>query len=628
MSIPGAQAFNPTLGLRAPSTLLASPPPSTRVQADRVEISQPQDSSANDETAALTLRVMVKKSLLEADASGHTPLDDLEPDFVPAAAKTANAPVVLSAIPDPTTVPAGYRAVSTVALVEEEKARDLAALNRDYFAAFVPNGGYALSQESVDGFAQEWKESGYQMGLAEGMQKGAQAAVPAGYRVKLMDSEAGLKLEQKRDTLANLLGTIGSTSSALGLAANLGMNAHVAGPLALAAAPLQILGPTGSLSTMARLEHQKAALLEATASQNPGQDPLLAVVDMNPYTQMPISLGEALHNLDVQRRTQQLKTVGSSLLLGAGLASLGGWGTAARALALGSLATPLADSLPSWDQLGQVRSRNQQLRATLEQATQEGIARGLSGDEAKKVASQTLVTVQIPQLDGQGRPTGFEPAQIPLSTALEQVHRQQKSLALGTAGAVVQVGGMVAMGMGCPVMLAMGATVAIPLLARGALFPQETWDGIKAAGGEIWQNLQVVAQALGRKLGLVHGQLPAMSGAQKRLFDTLSTIAEKDPTLGQALQSSLEVLHHLPQNEQEQQAALEASTQHEAQLAQLQQNYPELATELQASMQALIEESTRKPTPAPAVQPAPQWSSKGTATWTQKDGKPTMSWSF
>lgn len=602
MSISGAQTFNPLLGKRVSSRLLVSPLPSVGFKEDRVEISRPQDSS--EETTALTLRVMVKKSLIETDANGHSPLDDLEPDFVPKASKTANAPVVLAAIQDPTSVPAGYLAVSTVALVEEEKARDLEALNRDYFPAFVPNGGYALSQESVNVHAQECRESGYQMGLTEGMQKGAQAAVPPGYRAKLMDSQAGLKLEQKRDTVVTLLGLVGSTSSALGISANLGMNAQVAGPLAMAVAPLQILGPTGTLSSWARLEHQKEALSEATASENPGQDPLKAVVDLNPYTQMPLSLGEALHNLDTQIRTQQLKTVGSTLLLGAGLATLGGWGTAAQVMALGSLTTPLADSLPTWDQLGQVSNRNQQLRATLEQATQEGLARGLSPDQAKVAAGQTLVTVHVPQLDEQGQPAGLVPAQVPLSEALEQLGRQQKSLALGAAGAVVQVGGMVAMGMGCPVMLVMGATVALPLLARGAVFPQETWEGLKALGGQILENLQVVTQALGDKLGLNHGRQPAMSDAQKALFDTLSKIAEQDPALGRALQASLEVLHRLPQNEQEQQAALEAGARHQAQLAQLQQNHPQLAARLQTSMQALIEEST------------------------QKDENPKMTWSF
>lgn len=226
---------------------------------------------------------------------------------------------------------------------------------------------------------------------------------------------------------------------------------------------------------------------------------------MNPYNQMPLSLGEALRNLDTQCRIQQLKTVGSTLLLGAGVATLGGWGTAAKVLALGSLSLPLADSLPSWDQLGQVRSRNQQLRATLEQATQDGLARGLSVEEAKVAAGQTLVTVQIPQLDEQGQPAGLVPGQVPLSEALDHLHRQQKSLALGATGAMVQAGGLVAMGMGAPVMLAMGATVALPLLARGALFPQETWEGIQAVGGQIWENLQVVARALGRNLEVFPG---------------------------------------------------------------------------------------------------------------------------
>lgn len=568
---------------------------------DLVQVGQqpPQQQPAADDTSVITMRVKVKNSLLEPDASGKSKLDDLEPDFVPKGTASANAPTFITALADPGQVPEGFTPVSTVALVPSEQAKDLDALNRDYFAAFVPQGGYAVSQQQIDEYGKEHEQAGFQKGLSEGIEKGAKNALPPGYQAKLMDSEAGLKIEAKRDQFSNLLGMIGSTSGALGISAGIGIPAHYAAPLALAAAPLQIFGPAGTLSTMAKLEHQKAALLESVKAENPDKDPMKVGVDMNPHTQTPITTEEAMHNIDVLKKSQKMKTIGSALLIGAGVAALGGWGTAATALAVGSLASPLGDAIPTFDKIGQVHDRKKDLKAQLETRIQEGVASGLSQEDAEVKARASTVEAQVPILNEAGQPVGFEARQIPLSEALDHVGKQQKMLALGAIGAVAQAGSLVAMGLGCPIMMVVGASVALPLLARGALFPSETWQTLKALPGKIWDGIKAVGQAIGRKLGLVKGpkggdEAQPMSDSQKALFKTMADIAEADPKLAEGLKNTLEALHRPPTSPEEQQAAIAAGKQHEAQLAQLKSEHPELAARFEANMQGLIAEGRQQ----------------------------------
>ena len=165
---------------------------------DSVQVSTPHQQPpqlAGDDSTVITMRVKVKNTLLEPDATGKSKLDELEPDFVPKGTASANAPTFITALADPNQVPEGFTPVSTVALVPNEQAKDLDALNRDYYAAFVPQGGYALSQADVDQYAKEQQDTGFQKGLSEGIEKGAKNALPAGYQAKLMDSEAGLKIE-------------------------------------------------------------------------------------------------------------------------------------------------------------------------------------------------------------------------------------------------------------------------------------------------------------------------------------------------------------------------------------------------------------------------------------------------
>lgn len=554
-------------------------------------------AKANDFTT-LTLRVKVKNSLLEPDANGKSRLDDLEPDFVPKGKTSENAPTFLSALEDPVTIPQGYVPVSTVALVPEAQAQDLEQLNRDYFAAFVPLKGYVLSQQEVDDYAQEQQQIGFQNGVSQGLEQGASSAVPAGHQVKLMDSPAGLKIEARRDQISTLVGLIGGNSSALGIAKNIGLPVAYAAPLAVAVAPLQILGTTGTLSTTARLEHQRAALLESVRAENPGQDPMQVVLDMNPHTQMPITTQEAIRNIDLLKTGQTMKTVGSALLLGAGVAALGGWGAVASGLAVGSLASPLGDALPGFDQLAQVTRRSRDLRATLESRTRAAEQSGVSPAQAKILAGQTLVEVQVPLLNQEGRPVGFEPGQIPLGQALAHVSSQQRLLAVGAVGAVAQVGSVVAMGLGCPIMLAVGASAALPLLTRGAMFPRESWQGLSALPAKIWNDIKVVAQALGRKLGVVKGgDAEEMTAAQKRLFEALAQIADRDPLLGKVLQATLETLHKLPQSEQEERLTIAAAQQHQEALSQLRAKHPQLSAQFESSLQALVQENSPQAAP-------------------------------
>ncbi|MBS2033743.1 hypothetical protein JST97_02095 [bacterium] len=597
--------INPNIPGVTPQTRTTARPAAAETQEaapqDLVQVGQQppqQQQKAAEDTSVITMRVKVKNSLLEPDATGKSKLDELEPDFVPKGTASSNAPTFITALADPAQVPEGYTPVSTVALVPSEQAKDLDALNRDYFAAFVPQGGYAVSQQEIDEFGKQHEEAGFQKGLSEGIEKGTKNAVPPGYQAKLMDSEAGLKIEAKRDQMSSLLGMIGSTSGALGIAHNIGIPAQYAAPLALAAAPLQIFGPTGTLSTMAKLEHQKAALVESVKAENPDKDPMKVVVDMNPHTQTPITTEEAMKNIDILKKTQKMKTLGSALLLGAGVAALGGWGTAASALAVGSLASPLADAIPTFDKIGQVHDRKKDLKAQLEAKVQEGLTAGLSKEEATEKARASTIEVQVPVLNEAGQPVSFGPQQVSLGEALDHVGTQQKMLALGAVGAVAQAGSLVAMGLGCPIMMVVGASVALPLLARGALFPSETWQTLKALPGKIWDGIKAVGQAIGRKLGLVKGPkggdeaLP-MSDSQKALFQTMAEISEADPKLAQGLKESLEALHRPPQNQEEQQAAIAAGKQHEAQLAQLKADHPELAARFEANMKALIEEGAQ-----------------------------------
>ena len=596
---PNAAGVTPQVNrntVKPPVAEATEAPPQDMVQVG----TQPTPAQlAADDTSVITMRVKVKNSLLEPDATGKSKLDDLEPDFVPKGTASSNAPTFITALADPGQVPEGFTPVSTVALVPSEQAKDLDALNRDYFAAFVPQGGYAVSQEQIDEYGKEHEQAGFQKGLSEGIEKGAKNALPPGYQAKLMDSEAGLKIESKRDQFSNLLGMIGSTSGALGISAGIGIPAQYAAPLALAAAPMQIFGPAGTLSTMAKLEHQKAALFESVKAENPDKDPLKVAVDMNPHTQMPITTEEAMHNIDVLKKAQKMKTIGSALLIGAGVASLGGFGMAATALAVGSMASPLADTLPTFDKIGQVRDRKKELNAQLEARIKEGTDAGLTKEEAEVKARASTVEAQVPILNEAGQPVGFEAKQIALSEALDHVGVQQKMLALGAIGAVAQAGSLVAMGLGAPIMMVVGASVAIPLLARGALFPSETWQTLKALPGKIWDGIKAVGQAIGRKLGLVKGpkgddEAHPMSDTQKALFKTMADIGDADPKLAEGLKNTLEALHRPPTNEAEQQAAMAAGKEHEAQLARLKAEHPELAARFESNMHALIQEGAQQ----------------------------------
>lgn len=596
----GTSPINNNLPLVTPQTRAAVPAPPAEaeqtVPQDSVQVQQqPPAPQSEEDGTVITMRVKVKNSLLQPDETGKSKLDDLEPDFVPKGTKSENAPTFITALADPAQVPEGYAPVSTVALVPQEQAQDLDKLNQEHFAAFVPKGGYVLSQAEVDKYTEEQQQVGFQKGLSEGLEKGTKNAVPPGYQAKLMDSAAGLKIEQKRDFYANLLGQIGATSGALGISAGIGIPAQYAAPLALAVAPLQILGPTGTMSNMAKLENQKAALIESVKAENPDKDPMKVVVDMNPHTQMPITTEEAVRNIDLMKKTQKMKTIGSALLIGAGVAALGGWGTAATALAVGSMASPLADALPTFDKIGQVRDRKKELKAMLQEKTEAGIQGGMTEEDAKAAAGKSTIEVQVPVLNAEGQPVGFEAKEVALSEALDHVSKQQKLLALGAVGAVAQAGSLVAMGLGCPIMMVVGASVALPLLARGALFPKETWEGLKALPGKVWEGIKAVASAIGRKLGLVkgpkeEGKAQPMSDSQKALFKTLESIADKDPELAKGLQQTLEALHRVPQNAEEQQAAIEAGKRHQAQLAELQEKHPELAERFTNNIQALVQE--------------------------------------
>jgi hypothetical protein len=562
------------------------------VPQDSVVTTSPAPAPQADDSSVITVRMKVKNELLQPDPNtGKSKLDDLEPDFVPKEQKSPNAPVVLTALSDPA-VPDGYTPISTVALVPNDKAAD-PTLQETHYPAFVPKDGYILGQTDVDNFAHEQQAVGFNKGLGEGFEKGKKEAVPAGFRPKLMDSAPGLKIEAKRDQFAGMLTMVGSSSSALGISAGIGIPAQYAGPLALATAPLAILGPTGTMSTMAKLEHQKAALLESVAADNPGKDPLQVTVDMNPHTQLPITTEEAVRNIDLMKKTQKMKTVGSLLLAGAGVAVLGGWGTAATALAVGSLASPLADSIPTFDKIGQVRDRKKELKGILEAHDQAVKTAEESGQPAP---AAPMVTVQVPVLNEQGQPVGIEPKEIPATEALEHVQKQQKVLALGAIGAVAQAGTMVAMGLGAPIMIVIGASVAIPLLARGALFPKESWETLKALPGNVWDGIKAIGSAIARKLGFGKDDEGGvrdpgeMSEAQQQLFKTLEDIGDKNPELAKQLQETLAILSTPPTNEEQQKAAIEAGPRHDAALKELQANYPELAAQFEGDVKALIAE--------------------------------------
>jgi len=567
---------------RGPVRESAAPEEAASLPQDSVQV-QPQappQPSAEDGTY-ITVRMKVKNELLEVNPeTGKSKLDDLTPDFVPESQKSPNAPVVLTALTDPN-VPEGYAPVTTVALVPGEQAQDTNKLHEDFFPAFVPKGGYVMSQSELEQYTKEQTEAGRQRGLSEGIEKGKKEAVPPGFQPKLMDSAAGLKIEGRRDQISTILGMLGSTSGGLGIAAGIGMPVQYAAPLALATAPLQILGPTGTMTQMAKLENQKAALIESVRAENPDKDPMKVVVDMNPHTQMPITTEDAIKNIDTLKKTQKMKTLGAALLAGAGVAALGGWGTAATALAVGSLAAPLADTLPTFDKIGQVRDRKKELKAMLE-------------------AGQEKVEVQVPIFNDEGTPIGFKAEEVPIQEALDHVNKQQKLLALGTIGAVAQAGSLVAMGLGAPILMVVAGSVALPLLARGALFPKESWETLKALPGQIWDGIKAVGRAIGRKLGLVKDtsgpetkDAQPLTPSQRQMAETLGALAEKNPDLARGLHETLQALHRPPQNEEETKAAIAAGEEHQKQLAQLKAEYPELAEQWTAAIQGMAEEQAQ-----------------------------------
>lgn len=573
-----------------------------RVQAAPDEpAALPQDSvvttgsatpPADSGTSVITMRVEVKNELLQPDpTTGKSKLDELEPDFVAPEKKSPNAPVVLAALGDPE-VPEGYTPVSTVALVPNETAAD-PNFQTTHFPTFVAKDGYVLSQAEVDNFAKQQQDVGFQKGLGEGVEKGRKEAVPPGFQPKLMDSEKGKKIEAKRDQFATIASMIGSTSGALGISAGIGIPAQYAAPLALAAAPLAILGPTGTLSNMAKLENQKAALLESVKAEHPDEDPMKVTVDMNPFTQTGVTTEEALHNLDMMKTTQKMKTVGSVLLAGAGVAALGGFGTAATMLAVGSLASPLADTIPTFDKIGEVHKRKKELGAML-QAHEKAVA---DAEAAGRPAPEMpTVEIQVPVLDESGQPVGVQPKQIPVTEALENVKKSQKTLILGALGTAAQAGSLIAMGLGAPIMMVVVASAAVPLLARGALFPKESWETIKGIPGALWDVAKRIGNAIKRKLGFGKDEgggskaASEMSESQQQLFKTLGDISKKDAKLAEGLQETLNILSHPPSTEEEQKAAIEAGPRHQAQLQELREKYPELADRFDANMKTLIEE--------------------------------------
>jgi len=539
--------------------------------------SQPQAKApASNDTQVITVRMEVKKELLQPDpTTGETPLDSMSLDLVPAAAKGPNAPVFIDALQDPAPVE-GYVAKSTVALVAEHLNPDSPEFKQNYFATFVPQGGYVLSQGEIDEYSQEQQEVGFQKGLSEGVEKGKKEALPPGFQAKLADSKEGAKWEQRRDMGANLLGLIGSNAGALGISAGTIPLAY-ATPLAFVAAPLQVFGPNGTFGTISKLENQRQALLDAVAADNQdGSDPMKAIVDMNPHTLEAITTEDALKGVDVMVKAQKMKTVGAALLAGAGVAAIAGFGPIGAGLAIGSMLSPLSDQLPTFDKIGQTQARKKELKAMLEAGIEK-------------------VSVQVPVHNSEGVPIGFKADEIPVQEALDHVAKQQKLLGLGATSAALQVGCMVAMGLGAPMLVVGGATILLPMLAKGAFFPKESWESLKALPGQVWDGIKAVATAIGRKVGLVKDGKPEqaaqpMSDAQKQLFSALKDVEKADPGLANALRESIEALHKPPQNEEEQKAAIQAGVAHQAQLKELETNHPELAEKFKLGVQAVLNE--------------------------------------
>lgn len=591
--------------------------------ADSVDIGSKLPTAPPD-TTVITMRVAVPNTLLIPDESGKAPIEGMQPDLVKKGTASPNAPTYITAVADPGEVPPEMAPVSTWALAPKELAQDmegLAKLNQDFYPAFVHRESYVVTPQELAEHDKQKEAEGFQRGLKEG----GNNAIPPGFRAKMMDSEAGLKIEGRRDQISTMATMIGSTSAALGIAANIGIPAQYAGPLALATAPLTILGSTGTMSNMAKLEHQKAALIETVKHENPDKDPMKVVVDMNPHTQQVITTEDAIKNIDSMKTGQKVKTLGALLLAGAGIATVGGWGTAATALAIGSMGAPLGDAIPTFDKIGQTSQRKSELKAMIKDRAKELEGRQAAGEASAMVwapvlgedgsvkgfenkempiqdaiahvsAGKEKVEVQVPIFNAEGAPVGFEGKDVPVHEALEHVKTQQKMLALGAVGAVAQAGTLVAMGLGAPIMMVVGASVAIPLLARGAMFPKESWETLKALPGKIWDGIKAVGNAIGRKLGWVKdsagpdAQAQPMSPAQKALFETIGNINEADPQLADGLNQTLQALHRPPTNAEEQKAVLEAGEKHQALLAELKSKHPELAARFEGAMQGLFQE--------------------------------------
>lgn len=396
----------------------------------------------------VTLRLEVDATLLRPDSSGQIPLDRLEVDLVPKAQLSPNAPTVKLALQDPE-VPPGYVPESTVLLVPQELSQDPKKLT-DYYISYLPKGSFSVTQAQLD-----------QYGL-EQQQQGARTALPAGHMAKMMESPKGLKMEAVRDQAGLLMGTLAASSAALSLTQGIGLPVSLGAPLALAAAPLQIFGSAGTLTHLANLEHQKTALLDQVTANNPGLDPLGLAVAVDPNTAQPVKTSEVLARLDLMQTSLKLKTVGAGLLGAAGLASL----TAVSApllvpgLALASLSTGLADSLPAWDDLSRIRQRRSEL-------------------EMSRQAGSTGATYHLPESSGPGQTLSFTIQQLPMSQAFADLDRQEKLAQLTLLQGAVATGGIVAIGLGCPIGLAIAGQVTLPLLARVAAFPKESWQEVK-----------------------------------------------------------------------------------------------------------------------------------------------------
>lgn len=545
---------------------VAPPPPPA------VEVSP----STDPEKAVLSLRLEVDKKLLEPDpVTGQAPIEHLEPDFVPHDAKGKNAPTVLAAIADPD-VPDGWVPKTTVTLVE--RAIDTPTLEQTHRPTMVPNDAYIMSPGQLQDFGKGHHDSGVAEGRKLGYQDGVKAAVPPGFQAKIADSEAGAKLEGTQNRYATMATMFGSSSAALGMAHNIGVPAAYAALLGPAVAGLQVFGPSGSLATMSKIENNRAALIAAVRADHPEGDISKIAIDVNPATQGEVTLQQAMESMDAQKTVQKMKIATAALLAGAGVATVAGMAPLAAGLAIGSMINPVLDQWPQMGQLGAMRDR----KAELKQMAADG---------------KTSVEVQVPVFAPDGTPRGVQAQEVPIEQAIQHISTQQKNVALAITQGVATAGAVVAMGLGAPVMVAIGVSIGAPMLARAALFPTETWDKLKSIPGHVWDGMRAVGNAVARRLGFGKddaggaGPTRPLSAAEKQFDKALSDISKADPQLGKQLEATLGKLNKVPQNEADQKAALEAGVEHQELLQQLAAQHPELAARFHQGVEAVAAEA-------------------------------------